>query len=272
MKIYISCDMEGISGVFSLNQLYPDAREYERARRMMTREVNCVIDAAFKYGATEILVNDSHEEMDNILIEELDSRASLISGSPKPLSMMQGIDESFDAVFFVGYHARAGYPRAVVDHTYAFRIFEAKINGRPLSEAGLNGRLAGYYNIPVALVTGDDSAINCIKEELNNPVGVIVKKAIGRTAAKIYPYHMVEKRIWAGVKKALESLQNIPPTSENGPVKLEVSFVSSGMADITLLIPGVLKKDGRTVVYTGKDYLEVYKVFRAMLVMTQNIV
>ena len=155
MKIYISADMEGISGVISMQQIDPGAREYERARRMMTREVNAVIKAAFEHGAREIVVNDAHGDMDNILIDELDSRVSLISGSPKPLSMMEGIDSSFDGVFFVGYHARAGSSEAIIDHTYTFRVLNAKINGRPMSEAGLNGRLAGYYRVPVVFISGD---------------------------------------------------------------------------------------------------------------------
>ena len=209
--------------------------------------------------------------MDNILIEELDSRVSLISGDLKPLSMMEGIDDSFDGVFFVGYHARAGSEKAVIDHTYTFRVLSAKINGRPVSEAGLNGRLAGYYRVPVALISGDQNAIRCAREELNNHIGVVVKEAIGRTSAVIYPFSKIETRLKAGVAEAMKKIRSFKPTVETNPVQLEITFTVSDMAAMATLIPGVVKKDARTVVYTGRDYLETYKVFRAMLAMTQGI-
>ncbi|HHW02435.1 MAG TPA: M55 family metallopeptidase [Thermoanaerobacterales bacterium] len=271
MKIFISADMEGISGVVSMDQINPGARDYERARRMMTREVNAVIEAALEYGATEIVVNDSHDNMDNILIEELNPRAALISGNPKPLSMMQGIDETFDGVFFVGYHARAGTPQAVVDHTYAFRVISAKINGRPMSEAGLNGRLAGHFGVPVVFLSGDQSAVACARMELRDHVGVVVKEAVGRTAAVIHPFEVVKERLRAGVAEAMKNIKNIEPTVEKGSVELEVSFSISGMADMALLIPGAAKKDGRTVIYTARDYMEAFKVFRAMLALSSGI-
>lgn len=271
MKIFISADMEGISGIVSMEQIEPGARDYERARRMMTREVNAVIEALLDYGASEIVVNDSHDNMDNILIEDLHPSASLISGSPKPLSMMQGIDETFDAVFFVGYHARAGTPQAVVDHTYAFRVLSAKINGKPMSEAGLNGRLAGYFGVPVAFLSGDQNAVSCAKEELKNPVGVVVKEAVGRNAARIYPFDVVKERLRQGVADAMKRLRTFEPTVERGPVELELALSISGMADMALLIPGTVKKDGRTVVYTAKDYMDAFKVFRAILSLSSGI-
>jgi len=271
MKIFISSDMEGISGVVSSRHTEPGNKEYDRMRALMTKEVNAVIEAAFDFGAKEIVVNDSHNNMDNILIEELDSRAVLISGSPKPLSMMEGIDGSFDAVFFVGYHARAGSSNAIMDHTYTSKVLYAKINGKELSEAGINGRLAGYYDVPVALVTGDQNAVLCAKEELNDPVGVVVKEAVGRYAAKIYPFEIVRERIDEGVREALSKINSFKPTKEEGAVELEVSFFRTVMADMTLLIPGTKRKDPRTVVYIAKDYLEAYKVFRAMLAISPGI-
>ncbi|MDI3480959.1 MAG: D-amino peptidase [Tepidanaerobacteraceae bacterium] len=271
MKIFISADMEGISGVVSMEQIEPGARDYERARRMMTREVNAVVEAALECGASEIVVNDSHDNMDNILIEELNPKAVLISGSPKPFSMMQGIDESFDAAFFVGYHARAGTGKAVIDHTYAFRVLSARINGKPMSEAGINGRLAGCFGVPVAFVSGDQNAVACAKEELNGPVGVAVKSAVGRNAAVIYPFGVVKQKLRQGVQEAMKNLKSIKPTVENGPVELEVSFSISGMADMAMLIPGTSRKDGRTVVYTATDYMEAFKAFRAMLALSHGI-
>lgn len=262
MKIFISADMEGISGVVSFSHVEPDTKEYERFRKIMTKEVNAVVEAAYQFGATEVVVNDSHNNMDNILIEELHPKAVLISGSPKPWSMMQGINESFDAVFFVGYHARAGSEEAVMDHTYTGRIFTAKINGRPMSEAGLNGRLAGTFGIPVALVTGDQNTIRCAKEELNDFVGVIVKEAYGRYSAKLYPFEVVKERLTEGVKQAMKNLKNFKPTIEKEPVELEISFIRSAMTEMISLIPNVIKKDARTIIYKASTYVEAYKVFR----------
>ncbi|MGB9839836.1 M55 family metallopeptidase [Thermovenabulum sp.] len=272
MKIFISADMEGISGVVSSSHTEPGNKEYDRMRLLMTKEVNAVIQAAFDFGATEVVVNDSHNNMDNILIEELDKRAVLISGSPKPLSMMEGIDESYKAVFFVGYHARAGTDNAIMDHTYTSKVMYAKINGREMSEAGLNGRLAGYYGVPVALITGDQNAVLCAKEELHRDiVGVVVKEAVGRYAARVFPFDIVKRKIEEGVKEALLKIDSFKPVKEEGPVELEVSFFRTVMADMTLLIPGTKKKDPRTVIYTAKDYLEAYKVFRAMLAISPGI-
>ncbi|WP_041083507.1 M55 family metallopeptidase [Thermotoga profunda] len=262
MKIFISADMEGISGVVSFSHVEPDTKEYERFRKIMTKEVNVVVEAAYQFGATEVVVNDSHNNMDNILIEELHPKAVLISGSPKPWSMMQGIDESFDAVFFVGYHARAGSEEAVMDHTYTGRIFTAKINGRPMSEAGLNGRLAGAFGVPIALITGDQNTIRCAKEELNDFVGVIVKEAYGRYSAKLYPFEVVKDRLTEGVKQAMKNLKNFKPTIEKEPVELEISFIRSAMTEMISLIPNVIKKDARTIVYKASTYVEAYKVFR----------
>ena len=265
MKILISADIEGISGVVDMEQIFPEARDYGRARRLMTKEVNAVIEAAFEHGADEVVVSDSHHH-NNILIEELYPRATLISGSYQPLSMMQGIDNSVDAVFFVGYHARAGTPEAVIDHTYVFRAINVKINGKLMGEAGINGRLAGCFGVPVVFVSGDQKAIMCAKEELNNPVGVVVKESISRTAAKIYPFPIVKERLTAGVSEAMKNIKLFKPTVEEGPVKLEVSFAISNMAEICLLIPGVTKEDGRIIIYTGKEYMEV---FRVMLGLTR---
>ncbi|PKP59990.1 peptidase M55 [Candidatus Atribacteria bacterium HGW-Atribacteria-1] len=271
MKIFISADIEGISGVVDMEQISPEARNYERACRLMTKEVNAVIEAAFEHGADEVVVSDSHHNNNNILIEELHPRATLISGSYQPLSMMQGIDNSFDAVFFVGYHARAGISEAVIDHTYTFRVVDVKINDNLMGEAGINGRVAGCFGVPVAFISGDQNAIMCAKEELNSPVGVVVKESISRTAAKIYPFPVVKERLTAGVSEAMKNVKLFKPTIEEDSVKLEVSFAISNMAEICLLIPGVTKKDGRTVIYVGKEYMEVFNVFRVMLGLTSGI-
>jgi len=139
LKVYISADMEGVGGVSTWQvQAAPDAHEYEKFRRLLTLEVNSAISGAFEAGATEVLVS-SHWDAQNIDIEILDHRARLVRAFPRPLAMMQGIDDTFDAVVLIGYHAGEGTPSAILSHTMSSaRIFELKLNDTAVPEAGLN--------------------------------------------------------------------------------------------------------------------------------------
>jgi D-amino peptidase len=161
MQVYISVDMEGIAGVVHEDQTDPieprHAGEYNRFRRLMTNEANAAIAGALDAGATRVLVNDSHWLTRNLLAEELHPEAELLSGGPKRLSMMEGIQSGFDAAMFIGYHARAGTRHAIIDHTYTSRVYEARINGRPVGELALNAAMAGVHGVPVALVSGDQA-------------------------------------------------------------------------------------------------------------------
>ncbi len=161
MRIYISVDMEGIAGVVHEDQTNPiDPRcagEYNRFRALMTAEANAAIEGALAGGATAVLVNDSHWLMRNLLAEQLHPSAQLVSGGPKTWSMMEGIESGHDGAFFIGYHARAGTQNAILDHTYTDRILDVRVNGTSLGELGLNALLAGTYNVPVALVSGDQA-------------------------------------------------------------------------------------------------------------------
>ncbi len=271
MKIFISADMEGISGVVNLSQVEPGTKDYDRFRKMMTQEVNTFVDAAFEFGATEVVVNDSHNTMDNILFEEFHPRATLISGNPKPFSMMQGIDETFDLVFFVGYHARAGTVDAIMDHTWTGRILSVKVNGKSLSEGGLNARLAGYFGVPVALVSGDDKTIGCLNQEINDFVPIIVKQSLGRYVAKLHSFDVIKSKIREGVKQVFEKCEAFRPTIETEPVQVEISFVNSSLAELPSLIPGVDRKDARTVAFTAPNYIEAYKLFRICVAVNSGI-
>lgn len=271
MRVFISADMEGISGVVGLNHVSPEHKEYERFRKLMTREVNAVVEAAVRFGVKEVVVNDSHNTMDNILIEELHPRAVLISGSPKPMSMMEGINENFDAVFFVGYHARAGSAPAIMDHTYTGRVFTIEVNGKQLSEAGLNARVAGCFNVPVVLITGDQLTIECAKQELNDFVGVVVKEAVGRYAAKLYPFEIVQEKIKAGVEEALKKVKSFKPTIESEPVEVKLVFYNSSFAEVASLLPNVQRIDARTLWFKTSSYLEAYRLLRLCLSLSSLI-
>ncbi len=264
MKVYISCDMEGISGVVAGKQTDANGEEYKRAQKLMTSEVNAAIEGALAGGASEVLVNDSHASMRNILIEELNPAAQLISGSPKPLSMMQGIDESFfDAAFFIGYHAQAGTAHSVLDHTYSGIVYQVSLNGQPMGETGLNAALAGYFGVPVVLVTGDKLLVEEAAALLGTVEGVAVKESCGRYAARCLAPEVVRDLIRQAAQSALSRVGK--PFVIEPPITLAVDFTSSAHLDMAELIPGSRRSGGRHIEYTHDDFLTVYKVWRAML-------
>jgi len=268
MKVYISCDMEGISGIVASKQTQMDGEEYKRAQKLMTGEVNAAIEGALAGGATQVVVNDSHGSMRNILIEELNPRAQLISGSPKPLSMMQGIDEGFDVAFFIGYHAQAGTAYSTLDHTYTGTVYQVSLNGQPVGETGLNAALAGYFGVPVVLVTGDKLLVEEAQALLGPVEGVAVKESCGRYAAKCLAPEEAHKLIRQAAERAL-SKRGAKPFVVEPPITLAIDFTSSAHLDMAELIPGSRRTGGRHIEYTHDDLLTVYKVWRAMLTLAR---
>ncbi len=267
MRVYISVDMEGIAGVVHEDQTDPTearhAAEYNRFRRLMTNEANAAIQGALDAGATRVLVNDSHWDMRNLLAEELHPVAELLSGSPKRLSMVEGVDGGFDAALFVGYHAMAGTREAIIDHTYTSRVYQARVNGQPVGELALNAAMAGMHQVPIALVSGDQSLAAEARALLGSAVEtIVVKDAVGRFAARAASPSVACERIRAGTAAALRRTHQ--PFTFPRPVRLEVDFVVSQMADMAELVPGSIRTGGRTVAYTGEDYREVFRAWRAM--------
>jgi len=268
MRVYISVDMEGIAGVVHESQTDPTtpafAAEYARFRRLMTAEANAAIEGALAAGATKVLVNDSHWFMRNLLAEELHPAADLTSGDPKPRSMVQGIDAGFDAALFIGYHARAGTPNAILDHTYADRIHEVRLNGKAVGELGLNAALAGVHGVPVALVSGDSALAAEARDLLGDGVAaVVVKQAVSRHAAQSVAPSVACRMIREEVPQALQ--RKHAPYTMSAPVTLEVDFALTIHADMAELCPGATRAAGRTVAYTHRDYGEVFRAWRAML-------
>jgi D-amino peptidase len=267
MHVYISVDMEGIAGVVHEDQTDPaDARhaaEYNRFRRLMTNEANAGIQGALDAGATRVLVNDSHWDMRNLLAEELHPAAELLSGSPKRLSMVEGIDGGFDAAMFIGYHAMAGTRDAIIDHTYTSRVYQVRINDQAVGELALNAAMAGVHQVPVALASGDQSLAAEATALLGNGVEtVVVKQAVGRFAARAVSPTIACERIRAGATAALRRRHE--PFTFGRPVRLEVDFVVSQMADMAELVPGSIRTGGRTIRYSGEDFREVFRAWRAM--------
>ena len=268
MRVYISVDMEGVAGVVHEDQTNPTdprcAPEYARFRRLMTAEANAAIQGAVDAGATRILVNDSHWTMRNLLTEELHEAAELLSGGPKPRSMMEGIDGGYDAALCIGYHARAGTRAAILDHTYTDRLIDVRLNGRSVGELGLNAALAGVFDVPVVLVSGDAALATEAHDLLGDEVAtVIVKEAVGRHAARSLAPAVACRRIREAATKALKR-KGAKPFTVEAPITLEADFSKTVEADMAELVPGSMRTSGRTVAFTHHDYKEVFRAWRAM--------
>jgi D-amino peptidase len=272
LKVFISVDMEGIWGVVQADQTMTDGKDYGLARKWMVQDVNAVIEGLLEAGATEIVVNDSHGGMRNIIADELNPKAALISGTPKPLSMMQGIDEHFDACLFIGYHAKAGTASAILDHTISGGTVRAiRINGIELPELGLNGALAGYFNTPVIMLSGDEETCRQAKAILGNEiVTVAVKQGIGRYAAKLLPVEEARKRLKEGAKEALLNRAKISPFKLKSPLNFELELLNSAQAEMPSQLPQVKRITPRAVAFSTNDYLEGFKILRILIALAAS--
>ncbi|MBE3580968.1 MAG: M55 family metallopeptidase [Thermoanaerobacteraceae bacterium] len=264
MRIYISVDMEGLSGVVSWSQVeVQGGEEYRRSCRLLAAEVNAAASGALAAGATAILVNDAHNHMRNLWGEALLPRVQLISGSAKGLGMMEGIDRTFQAAFFLGYHARAGSP-GILAHTCNETILSCRINGQEMGETGLNALVAGYYGVPVAFLSGDNIVAVEAKKLLGNLEIVIVKEARGSQAARCLAPAVAWEKIKAAAGRAVKNVTSYKPLKPPRPAVLEVEFKETGQAEMARLVPGSRRRSPRVVVYEHNDYLNVYRAFRAM--------
>ena len=268
LKVFISVDMEGISGIVHGDQVSSGTSEYAAGRKWMAQDVNAAVEGALEAGATEVVVNDSHGSMRNIDPDDLHPRAVLISGSPKPLSMMQGIDPSFAACLFIGYHAKAGTEDAILDHTISGSVVRAiRVNGVEMPELGLNAAIAGYYGVPVVLVSGDTAVCRQTAEVLGQDVvTVAVKEAYGRVAAKLVPMDEARRLIKAGTKEALGKVARLKPYKPAMPYRFELGYHISAQADMAeMLVPGLERPDARTVAFAADDYIDGFRKLRALI-------
>lgn len=266
MKILIAADMEGITGVVHWDQVNAQHSEYERFRRLMTQDVNAAVRGACAGGASEVLVADGHGSGRNILIEELDGRARLNSGSPSPYSMVQGIDTGVTAVMFIGYHARVGTQHAILEHTWSdTRVANLTLQGEPCGEIGLNAALCGHFNAPIILISGDQAACSEAAQLIPGIKTVAVKQASGRMAAELLApartHEMIAEAAAAAVQRLAKGEAPLPRRL-SPPIHMEVEFVHSEMADRAALLPGS-SRSGRRIAYTADDMAALYTAFRA---------
>ena len=273
MKVLVSCDMEGISGVLSWDHVTPGKPEYERFRRLMTGDANAAIRGAFDGGADEVIVADGHWDCSNILIEELDARACLNGGSPSPFSMMAGIDSGVDAAMLIGYHARAGSRNAILDHTWSdTRVAGLWLNGTLVGESALSGAVCGHFGVPVTLVAGDQTACAEASAALGPIETVITKQASGRMAAECLPPSVVQARIQEAAARAVRrhlAGGSVPPLRLSTPVTVAVEFKTSEMGDKAGMLPIVQRVDGRRIEFTAPDMVAAFWAFRAAVMLAR---
>jgi D-amino peptidase len=241
----------------------PDALAYERGRKLLTGEVKAAVQGAFEAGASQVVVNEAHGSMHNILVEELDPRVRVVVGSPKPLCMAEGLDASFDATIFIGYHAPWKTLNGVMGHNFTGTV---RVNGRILGEAGINAAAAGQFGVPVVMISGDrqttELAAEIIGPEL---VQVPVKEGLGYMAANSLHPEEAQAQIKAGVITALTKELKPLPFVLDRPITLDMEFLRPITGELAALVPGVKRIDTARVQYTADDYLEIYRLIRLFL-------
>lgn len=265
MKIYIVADGEGVSGVVSSAEMHPTGERYNEFRRLMTMDVNAAIAGSFEAGATEVVVNDAHWSMLNIMYEDLDARAEIIRGSNKRLSMVEQI-ENFDAALFIGLHAKVGHSHGVANETLVGpEMYEMRMNDKPIGEVELYASIAGYFNVPVIMVSGDDCLAEEAKDVLGDIEAAVVKKAIDRWAARCLSLKNAHDEIQTKAYKAVSRVKDFKPYKVLGKTEFEIEWTSTAACKRASLIPGSYAKTPRIIAYKGKDVYEAWRGIHACL-------
>jgi D-amino peptidase len=260
LKIYISADMEGVVGAVTGDQLSPTGFEYQRFREFMTQEVNTAIDAAFAAGATEILVSDSHGNAQNLLIEKLPKNVMVVRAFPRPLMMMQGIDETFDGVIFLGYHSSTTNPQGIRAHTISSaRLADVRLNNISMPEGGINAAIAGHFNVPVIMVSGDDAAVKEVSAIVGDIEGAVVKWNYGFHSAKTMTPQAAYELIGAKVRTAIGRIRDFKPYKLQTPVQLDVRFKNYRPSEVLSYLSIVERTDAHSIRFRGKDMIETSK-------------
>lgn len=266
LKIYISADMEGVVGVVTSDQLGPSGFEYARAREFMTGEVNAAIEGVIEAGATEIVISDSHGNGLNLLLERLPKDVILVRSWPRPLIMMEGIDETFDAAILIGYHSSTTNPNGVRAHTMSSaRLADVRLNGISMPEAGISAAIAGHFGVPVIMISGDDAIVEEARALLGDIEGAEVKEAISFHAAKTLMPEAAYDLIREKAKTAIERLSDFQPYELETPVTLDVRFKNYRPSQVLAYLPIVERTDSHSIRFVGKDMVEVSMFLEFML-------
>ena len=272
VKVYVSVDLEGVAGIVDWEQCLAGGDDYALGRELLLGEVNAAIDGALAAGATAILVNDSHSTMRNLRPDALHGGAQYLSGRFKPRYMMQGLDGSFDACLFLGYHAAIATP-GVLSHTYNPRaIAGARLGGITTGEAGLNALVAQHFGVPVAVITGDQYVGPEAAPFCPGLVHVPVKESVSRYAARHLHPDEARKAIGTAVHAALSTVDKLRPPNIALPATLEVDLANPDMAEQATWLRGVSRVDNRTVTVTDDDPLRLFGTFVTLVYLTRSLV
>jgi D-amino peptidase len=262
-KVYISVDMEGISGISGDDQLSASGREYDRSRKLMADDANAAVRGAIAAGATEVVVNDSHGSHRNIRPEDLHPSAHLITHGFKIYGMMEGLDDTFDAVIFIGYHAKAENPAGLFAHTGTGVVRDLRINDRSVGEGGMNAMLAAWYGVPVVLVTGDDIAIAQVREVATGARGVAVKRAINVRAVELEPLEQAHRSIETAAREAVAAARRSTP-QRTTPTNVQMQFRTTLIPEIVEAFPNIKRLAPDTVAYSSESMPAAYRLIRVL--------
>lgn len=266
MKIYISADMEGVVGAVTAEQLGPSGFEYQRFREFMTQEVNAAIEAAVEAGATEIVVSDSHGNGQNLLIEKLPKDIMVVRSWPRPLMMMQGIDETFDGAIFLGYHSSTTNTKGIRAHTMSSAtLADVRLNNVSMSEGSFNAAIAGQFDVPIIMVSGDDAAVKEVSDVVGDVEGAVVKWNYGFHSAKTMMPEAAYALIRQKVKKAIGRIDEFKPYKPKTPVQLDIRFKNYLPSEVLSYLSIVERTDAHSIRFEGKDMIETSKFMEFIL-------
>jgi D-amino peptidase len=271
MKIYLSVDLEGISGIVSSHQC-PHEGGPPEVKRLVVGDINAAIAGAKSGGANEFWVNENHSGRD-LFLEEVDPDAQILTGKPKPLMTLEGIDETFDCVFMIGIHPMAGTMHGVLDHTWTTKcVTGLRVNGIPMGELGLNALLAAHYDVPIALVTGDNTVAEEARALLGEVECAVVKIGLDRYAARCPHPSISRQRIREAAERAVQEIKRFKPLKLEHPLGMEIDYENSAYASRAAWIPTAERIGARTVAFTVPDFLVGYKAFTAAAALPITIV
>lgn len=268
MQVFISADMEGVTGVTAAADVVKDNPEYKRGQRLMHGDVNAAVEGAVAAGADEVLVNDAHSTMRNLDRESIDERATLVRGNTKPRSMMQGLTDDHDVALFVGYHAMAGTAGAVLNHTIlAYELRSLSLNGREVGELGWNLRFGAALGVPVGLVTGDDATVAEADAEPGDPETAVVKDGIDRFSARCRPAAETQPEIRTAAERAVSRARDrdLSTPDVTGPTTVTADWATTNQAARAASTPGVERAGDRRTSVTAERYVEAYEAVVGML-------
>lgn len=269
MRVYISIDIEGVGGVVDNPECDLQGAEYERARQWMTAEGRAAIEAAYEAGASEVVISDCHGHMRNLLLDQLPENVQVIRGAPRPIGMMHGVDEGFDAVILLGYHSKEGTANSTLSHSYAGGlVYDLRVNGRSIGELAFNAAIAGTYGVPVIMTAGDSRFTQEVEETLPWAEKVITKWTYTTYSARTLTPKESQARIRAGVKQALSRLPEMKLFTFEPPFRLEMELKRLSIANLAEYIPG-FERDGHMIAYTSNDFIEIARMREFITVLNR---